>query len=230
MTATTRRVARTAATASAARPPPLDGGLRPGAPEPAGTARRRPPARRGGPGAAAAGHAGCSTAGGSAGGGGAAEAAGCGGAAGAGRNGLGRRRGWAAAGRLLGRRGGVDRLGASRLVGARGVSVAWPSPHHRHPRAAGCRGRPDSHANSQGGRRLAPARRHRAGGPGPRPAPPQPPVRALTTRDGEGRPRWPAIHAEVSTSASRSMPVSTPAPSRSQTRSSVARLPVADFA
>src|SRR6186713_1731072 len=51
--------------------------------------------------------------------------------------------------------------------------------------------------------------------------------RAVTTLDGLGRPNWPAIHALVATSLSRSTPVSMPSPLSIQTRSSVARLPVA---
>ena len=52
-------------------------------------------------------------------------------------------------------------------------------------------------------------------------------VSAVTTREGEGRPNCAAIHVDVATSDSRSMPVSTPAPSSAHTRSSVAKLPVA---
>ena len=50
---------------------------------------------------------------------------------------------------------------------------------------------------------------------------------ARTTAEGLGRPRCPAIHALVSTSAARSTPCSMPRPVSIQTRSSVARLPVA---
>jgi len=56
------------------------------------------------------------------------------------------------------------------------------------------------------------------------------PASARTTRDGDGRPSCSAIHPLVATSASRSTPCSTPSPSSIQTRSSVARLPVADSA
>src|SRR6185312_16453126 len=55
----------------------------------------------------------------------------------------------------------------------------------------------------------------------------QAPASAVTTREGEGRPSCSAIQTLVSTRAERSTPVSTPAPSSAQTRSSVARLPVA---
>ena len=53
---------------------------------------------------------------------------------------------------------------------------------------------------------------------------------AVTTRDGLGRPSWLAIHTLVDTSLARSTPVSIPMPCSIQTRSSVARLPVADSA
>src|SRR5690625_4463378 len=56
------------------------------------------------------------------------------------------------------------------------------------------------------------------------------PPNAATTRDGLGRPSCSAIHTLVVTSSSRSTPVSTPRPSSIHTRSSVARLPVADSA
>ena len=49
----------------------------------------------------------------------------------------------------------------------------------------------------------------------------------VTTREGLGRPSTPAIQRLVSTSAPRSTPVSMPRPCSIQTRSSVARLPVA---
>ena len=52
-------------------------------------------------------------------------------------------------------------------------------------------------------------------------------ARAVTVREGLGRPSCPAIQALVRTSASRSTPVSMPRPCSCQTRSSVARLPVA---
>src|SRR5690606_2459980 len=55
-------------------------------------------------------------------------------------------------------------------------------------------------------------------------------LRALTTRDGLGRPGSSAIHTLVSSNLSTSTPCSIPSPSSIQTRSSVARLPVADFA
>src|SRR5699024_8571526 len=53
------------------------------------------------------------------------------------------------------------------------------------------------------------------------------PPSARTGADGLGRPRTPAIHVLVRTSASRSTPCSMPSPVNIQTRSSVARLPVA---
>src|SRR5690606_42045939 len=55
-------------------------------------------------------------------------------------------------------------------------------------------------------------------------------MRALTTRDGLGRPSFSAIHTLVSSILSTSTPCSSPSPSSIQTRSSVARLQVADFA
>src|SRR3712207_1825889 len=55
-----------------------------------------------------------------------------------------------------------------------------------------------------------------------------PEPRAETTRDGEGRPRCSASHRLVPTRADRSRPCSMPSPSSSQTRSAVARWPVAD--
>src|SRR5699024_9337958 len=60
--------------------------------------------------------------------------------------------------------------------------------------------------------------------------PPPAPASARTTADGLGLPSSPAIHTLVATSASRSTPCSMPSPVSIHTRSSVARLPVADFA
>ena len=51
--------------------------------------------------------------------------------------------------------------------------------------------------------------------------------RARTVREGLGRPSWPAIHTLVAVRRPRSTPVSMPRPCSIQTRSSVARLPVA---
>ncbi|TNC23438.1 hypothetical protein FG385_22150 [Amycolatopsis alkalitolerans] len=51
---------------------------------------------------------------------------------------------------------------------------------------------------------------------------------AVTTREALGFPSFSAIHTLVSTNAGRSAPCWMPRPSRSQTRSSVARLPVAE--
>src|SRR5688500_11618286 len=59
------------------------------------------------------------------------------------------------------------------------------------------------------------------------PYPSQPPARARTTADGLGRPSRPAIQTLVAATSSRSTPVSIPRPDSIQTRSSVARLPVA---
>src|SRR5215211_1377772 len=53
---------------------------------------------------------------------------------------------------------------------------------------------------------------------------------AATTREGDGLPNSAASHRLVSTRAGKSTPVSMPRPSSIQTRSSVARLPVADSA
>jgi carbonic anhydrase len=60
--------------------------------------------------------------------------------------------------------------------------------------------------------------------------PAEPAECAMTTRDGEGLLRWSAIQRLVLTRASRSTPWSMPRPSSIHTRSSVARLPVADSA
>ncbi len=54
--------------------------------------------------------------------------------------------------------------------------------------------------------------------------------RALTVRDGLGRPSRSAIHTLVAVRRARSTPVSMPRPWSIHTRSSVARLPVADLA
>ena len=95
-----------------------------------------------------------------------------------------------------------------------GQSVVLLEGHQR----AGCRGmamRAVCRTAPDGSRQNHPSQ------PGPAPA---------TTRDGDGRPSCPAIHALVATSASRSTPCAMPSPSSIQTRSSVARLPVADSA
>ena len=68
---------------------------------------------------------------------------------------------------------------------------------------------------------------HRHAGP-PSAVPPSiGPASAVTVRDGLGRPSCLAIHTLVSTILARSMPVAMPSPSSCQSRSSVARLPVA---
>src|SRR5215210_3231318 len=53
---------------------------------------------------------------------------------------------------------------------------------------------------------------------------------AATTREGDGLPNSAASHRLVSARAGKSTPVSMPRPSSIQTRSSVAKLPVADLA